>query len=61
VFLDNAKIPSVPMTMKIKLGLKLRSYWIRLVEGVYGSSERPYDMKQQQEVTPSKCSLGVMN
>jgi hypothetical protein len=60
VFLDEAKMPSVPMTTKRKLGWKLRSFAIRLVEGVCGSADRPHNMKQQQEVTPAKCSLGVM-
>jgi hypothetical protein len=60
VFLDESKIPNVPMMMKIKLGKKLRSSAIRLVEGFCESEEKRHDKKQQKEVTLKKCSLGGM-
>jgi hypothetical protein len=61
VFLDEAKMPSVPMMMKRKLGWKPRSVVIRLIEGACGSVDKPCDVVQQQEVIPTMVSLSVMN
>jgi hypothetical protein len=61
VFLDESKMPSVPMTMKSKLGWKPISVAMRLIEGACGSVDRPCDMVQQQEVIPAIVSLSVMN
>jgi hypothetical protein len=61
VFLDEAKMPSVPMMMKRKLGWRPRSVVIKLIEEVCERADRPCDMVQQQEVTPTMVSLSVMN
>jgi len=61
VVLEEAKIPSVPMTTKTKLVWKPRSIMTRLIEGVCGSVDKPCDMVQQQEVTPTIVSLSVVN
>ena len=47
VFLDEARKPSAPLTMKRKLGRMPKIYVIGLVEGVHGSTEIPCNVMQQ--------------
>jgi hypothetical protein len=60
VFLDEARTPSTPLMMKRKLGRMPRIFVIRLVEGVSGSTDKPCNVTQQQEVIHTTTSLSSL-
>jgi hypothetical protein len=60
VFLDEARTPSTPLTMKRKLRRMPRIFVIRLVEGVSGAHDKPCNMTQQQEVIHTTTSLSSL-